>query len=66
MIRNKGVVIAWSIVIRETTLRIRGIEGDISNPNGSAGMRRSARKQRGISDAGFGVDEGGSGAHGAR
>ena len=26
----------------ETTLRIRGIEADISIPNGSAGMRRSA------------------------
>src|SRR6266851_8927368 len=50
----------------KATLRIRGIAGDISTPNGSTGMRRSARQQRGAGGAGLGVDEGGSGVHGAR
>jgi hypothetical protein len=48
----------------DSTLRIRGIRGDISIPNCPAG--RSARQQRGASGAGFGVDKGGSGVHGAR
>ena len=50
----------------KATLRIRGIAGDISNPNGSTGMRMSARQRPGAGDAGLGADEGGSGVHGPR
>jgi len=49
-----------------TALRIRTAEGDISIPNGFAGMRRLEKQARGVGGASLGVGEGGTGLHVAR